>query len=171
MASRPGPRPFARASPERLALLRRGLLLEYATLGWNVVGTVVVVAAAFHAGSVALAGFGLDSLIEILASLVVVWQLTGTEKGRERPALRIIGTAFFALAVYILAQAGYTLYAGHLRAPQSVASCGSQRRCLPCFSWRGGSTLPASGSITPCCARKGASRWWTAISPAPSWSA
>jgi divalent metal cation (Fe/Co/Zn/Cd) transporter len=112
MASRPGPRPFPRESPERLALLRRGLLLEYATLGWNVVGTVVVVAAAIGAGSVALAGFGLDSLIEILASLVVVWQLTGTEKGRERPALRLIGAAFLALAVYILAQAGYTLYAG-----------------------------------------------------------
>jgi hypothetical protein len=50
----------------RLDLVRRGLLLEYATLGWNVVGTVVVVDAAVHAHSVALAGFSLDSLIEIL---------------------------------------------------------------------------------------------------------
>ncbi len=91
------------------ALLRRGLYLEYATLGWNVVGVVVVVAAAVAAHSVALAGFGLDSLIEIFASVVVVWQLTGTHLDRERAALRLIGGAFFALAVYILGQTAYTL--------------------------------------------------------------
>ena len=61
------------ATPE--TLLRRGLALEYATLSWNVVGTVVVIIAALSAGSVALAGFGLDSLIEIGASTIVVWQL------------------------------------------------------------------------------------------------
>jgi divalent metal cation (Fe/Co/Zn/Cd) transporter len=94
-------------------LLRRGLWLEYATLGWNVVGTVIVVAAAIAAGSVALAGFGLDSLIEIFASVVVVWQLTGADSGRERQALRLIGGAFFALALYILAQTAYILAAGH----------------------------------------------------------
>lgn len=59
-------------SARSTALLRRGLLLEYTTLGWNVVGTVVVVAAAIEARSVALAGFGLDSLIEIFASTIVV---------------------------------------------------------------------------------------------------
>ena len=90
-------------------LLRRGLLLEYATLGWNVVGTMVVILAAIAARSVALAGFGLDSLIEIFASVVVVWQLTGVNKRRERLALRLIGGAFFALALYILAQTAYTL--------------------------------------------------------------
>lgn len=90
-------------------LLWRGLLLEYATLGWNVVGTIIVVAAAFAAGSVALAGFGLDSLIEIFASVVVVWQLTGASKARERTALRLIGVAFLLLALYILGQLVYTL--------------------------------------------------------------
>jgi divalent metal cation (Fe/Co/Zn/Cd) transporter len=94
-------------------LLRRGLLLEYTTLGWNVVGTVIVVAAAIAAGSVALAGFGLDSLIEIFASVVVVWQLTGADPRRERRALRLIGGAFFALALYILAQTAYIFAAGH----------------------------------------------------------
>jgi divalent metal cation (Fe/Co/Zn/Cd) transporter len=84
--------------------------LEYATLGWNVVGSVVVLGAAVLAGSVALAGFGLDSLIEIFASVVVVWQLTGsTSAQRERRALRLIGAAFFALAVYVLAQSTFTL--------------------------------------------------------------
>ena len=97
--------------PQRGALLRRGLRLEYMTLGWNVVGTVVVIGAALSAQSVALAGFGLDSLIEIFASVVVVWQLTGVE-GRERRALRMIGGAFLALAAYILVQAAYTLLVG-----------------------------------------------------------
>ena len=55
------------------ALLQRGLWLEYATLAWNVIGTVIVLIAALRAGSAALAGFGLDSAIEIFASVVVVW--------------------------------------------------------------------------------------------------
>ena len=88
----------------RERLYRRGLLLEYATLGWNVVGTVVVVAAAITTGSVALAGFGLDSLIEIFASVVVVWQLTGAGKDREQKAMRLIAVAFIALAIYVLVQ-------------------------------------------------------------------
>lgn len=98
------------ADPTAAMLTRRGLHLEYATLGWNVVGTVVVIVAAIAAGSVALAGFGLDSLIEIFASVVVVWQLKGVHDARERRALRMIGVAFFALAVYILAQSAYTLF-------------------------------------------------------------
>jgi divalent metal cation (Fe/Co/Zn/Cd) transporter len=89
----------------RTALVARGLRLEYATLGWNVVGTIVVVAAAIVAHSVALIGFGIDSLIEIFASVVVVWQLKDVGRDREAPALRLIGAAFFALAAYVLAQA------------------------------------------------------------------
>lgn len=93
----------------RSALLERGLLLEYITLGWNVVGTAIVVAAAFAANSVALAGFGLDSLIEIFASVVVVWQLKGVDEHREQQALRLIGGAFFTLALYVLVQSARTL--------------------------------------------------------------
>jgi hypothetical protein len=95
-------------APDR-TLLRRGLALEYATLGWNVVGTVVVVGAAVRARSVALAGFGLDSLVEIGASTVVVWQLTGSGGARERLALRLIRSAFLGIATYLTAQAAYTL--------------------------------------------------------------
>ena len=91
-------------------LRRRALRLEYATLVWNVVGSVIVLAAALAAYSVALAGFGLDSLIEILASLVVVWQLQDTDAAeRERRALRIIGVAFLLLTAYISAQLIYVL--------------------------------------------------------------
>jgi divalent metal cation (Fe/Co/Zn/Cd) transporter len=87
-------------------LLRRGLMLEFLTLSWNVVGAVVLLISAFAAGSVALAGFGVDSMIEIVASAVVVWQLKGeVGSGRERRALQIIAVAFVLLALYIAAQA------------------------------------------------------------------
>jgi divalent metal cation (Fe/Co/Zn/Cd) transporter len=99
--------------PARSAvLLRRGLRLEYATLGWNVVGSVVVLAAALVARSIALAGFGLDSLIEIVASIVVVWQLKGARESREHRALRIIGIAFVLLALYIAVQSLAVLVSG-----------------------------------------------------------
>lgn len=94
-------------------LRRRGLWLEYVTLGWNAVGSLVVLAAAVVARSVALAGFGLDSLIEIVASLVVVWQLQAIGAlGRERRALRIIGVAFLVLAFYVAVQSIYVLASG-----------------------------------------------------------
>jgi divalent metal cation (Fe/Co/Zn/Cd) transporter len=80
-----------------------------ATLAWNLVGSGLVLAAAAAARSVALAGFGLDSLIEIVASAVVVWQLKGSNKARERKALRLIGIAFVLLALYIGAQSVYVL--------------------------------------------------------------
>jgi len=90
-------------------LLQRGLRLEYATLSWNVVGVVVLAIAAVAAGSVALAGFGVDSLIEIVASAVVVWQLKGEEgSGRERRALHVIAVAFVLLAIYIAVQSTVT---------------------------------------------------------------
>jgi divalent metal cation (Fe/Co/Zn/Cd) transporter len=94
-------------------LLRRGFVLEYATLGWNVAGIVVLAVAAVEARSVALAGFGLDSLVEIGASVVVVWELSGTGEERRRRALRLIGYAFAALAVYLLAQSTWVLAAGY----------------------------------------------------------
>ncbi|MFE4800907.1 cation transporter [Streptomyces sp. NPDC056708] len=94
------------------ALLRRGFALEYATLGWNVIGIVVVTVAAVSARSVALAGFGLDSLIEIGASTVVVWELSGTGEDRQRRALKLIGVGFALLAVYLLVQSTWVLAAG-----------------------------------------------------------
>ncbi len=91
-------------------LLRRGLLLEYATLGWNVIGVIILAITTITAGSVALAAFGLDSLIEILASTMVIWQLTGTDTtSRTTPALRVIAIAFAGLALYILIQSTIVL--------------------------------------------------------------
>src|SRR5487761_1563474 len=90
----------APAISDRPAPLRRGFLLEYVTLGWNVLGIVVLTVAAITARSVALAGFGLDSLIEIGASTVVLWELAGSGEHRQQRALRLIGAGFAALAAY-----------------------------------------------------------------------
>jgi divalent metal cation (Fe/Co/Zn/Cd) transporter len=97
----------------RTTLLRRGFALEYATLAWNVVGIVVLALAALAARSVALAGFGLDSLIEIGASTVVIWELSGTGEDRQRQALRLIGGAFVLLAVYLAVQSTVVLAVGY----------------------------------------------------------
>ncbi|MGF6880883.1 divalent metal cation (Fe/Co/Zn/Cd) transporter [Nocardia sp. GAS34] len=96
----------------RGSLLRRGFFLEYITLAWNVVGIVILAVAAISAKSVALAGFGLDSLIEIGASAVVIWELSGTGEARQRLALRLIGGGFAALAVYLLVQSTVVLATG-----------------------------------------------------------
>ncbi len=101
-------------------LLRRGRILEAMTLGWNVAGIVVLAVAAVAARSVALAGFGLDSLIEIGASTVVLWELSGTGEERQRRALRLIGGAFCALAAYLLVQAALVLATGYHPGPSEL---------------------------------------------------
>ncbi|HTV99058.1 MAG TPA: hypothetical protein VMF87_02055 [Streptosporangiaceae bacterium] len=97
----------------RQGLLRRGFTLEYLTLAWNVAGVVVLAIAAISARSVALAGFGMDSLIEIGASTVVIWELSGSGEERQRRGLRLIGYAFAALAFYLLAQSTLVLAIGY----------------------------------------------------------
>lgn len=94
-------------------LLRLGRILEAVTLSWNLVGIGVLAIAAVGARSVALAGFGLDSLIEIGASTVVLWELSGTGEERRRRALRLIGAAFVALALYLAIQSSLVLAAGY----------------------------------------------------------
>ena len=94
-------------------LLARGRRLEAATLSWNVVGIAVLAVAAVRARSVALAGFGLDSLIEIGASTVVLWQLADVAQGRRRRATRLIGGAFVGLAAYLTVQSSVVLILGY----------------------------------------------------------
>lgn len=94
-------------------LLRTGLRLEYATLAWNVAGVVVLAYAAVVARSVALGGFGLDSLIEIGASTVVIWELKASGGPRQRRALRFIAIAFALLALYLVVQGAIALATGH----------------------------------------------------------
>jgi len=110
--------------PAHRALLRRGFVLEYVTLAWNVAGIVVLAVAAVAARSVALAGFGLDSLIEIGASTVVIWELSGAGEERQRRGLRLIGYAFAALAAYLLVQSTVVLATGY-----------HPRHSLPGITW------------------------------------
>jgi divalent metal cation (Fe/Co/Zn/Cd) transporter len=99
------------------ALVRRGIALEWTTLGWNVIGVGILAFLALSASSVALAGFGLDSLIEIAASAVVIWELSGSGPERRRWALRIMGIAFVALAAYLFAQSTVSLVVQHHPTP------------------------------------------------------
>ena len=100
-----------------LRLRRVGVALEITTLAWNVVGVVLLGFLAYRSASVALLGFGLDSLIEIGASTVVIWELTGSSDQRQRIGLRLIGWAFVLLAAYLLVQAGAALLFRHHATP------------------------------------------------------
>lgn len=97
---------------QRGRLVRRGYLLEGTTLGWNLAGVVLLAIAALRARSVALGGFGLDSVIEIGASIVVIWELSGVGENRQRRALRLIGVAFALLALYLAVQSSLVLATG-----------------------------------------------------------
>jgi divalent metal cation (Fe/Co/Zn/Cd) transporter len=93
--------------------IRTGIILEVITLAWNVTGVVILTWAAFVARSVALAGFGLDSLIEIGASTVVLWELRDVEGERRVRALQLIGGAFLVLACYLGVQSVIVLAIGY----------------------------------------------------------
>jgi divalent metal cation (Fe/Co/Zn/Cd) transporter len=77
--------------------------LEYLTLGWNLVEAVVAVGSGWLAGSTALVGFGVDSLIESLSGGVLLWRLSGPGGGehREERALRVVGISFLLLAAWV----------------------------------------------------------------------
>lgn len=99
-------------------LWRLGLILEYLTLAWNVIGTPITFHTGLQSGSIALIGFSLDSVIEIGASIIVIWQLNDSEnKQRERLALRLIGSAFLLQAVYVMFQSVNVLFSQSI--PQS----------------------------------------------------
>jgi divalent metal cation (Fe/Co/Zn/Cd) transporter len=88
------------------ALARRALRLEWLTIAWNAVEAAVALAAGVAAGSIALIGFGLDSVIEVFAACVVVWQMRATvSAARDRLALRLIALSFYLLAAYVTADA------------------------------------------------------------------
>ncbi|HEU4722316.1 MAG TPA: cation transporter [Gemmatimonadaceae bacterium] len=91
----------------RTALVRRGLSLNWITIAYNVVEAVVAIGAGVVAGSVALLGFGLDSVIEVTASGAAQWRLRADlepeRRARvERATLRIIGWSFLALAAWVV---------------------------------------------------------------------
>jgi divalent metal cation (Fe/Co/Zn/Cd) transporter len=105
----------AAGSPEWLRLARLARALSWLTLGWLGIEAGVAIAAAVAAGSVALLGFGLDSGIEALASIIVIWRFTGTRLASatsERRAQQLVAVSFFLLAPYIAVEAIRALAAG-----------------------------------------------------------
>ena len=99
------------AGTARSEQLRLGRRLEYFTLSWNLAEATVAVGAGLFAGSIALIGFGFDSLIESLSGAILLWRLQaieGAEK-RERLAQRMVGVSFLLLALYVAFEAGKSL--------------------------------------------------------------
>ena len=106
---------LAQSFPERRRLERRARLLAWGGIAWHIVEFAIAIAAGIAAGSIALIGFGADSLIEAFAGIVVVWLFTGTRVGSaraERRAQQLIAISFYVLAVYITVDAVRALAVG-----------------------------------------------------------
>ena len=138
------------SDPAHASLVRRGFALEWTTLGWNVAGIIILAIAAVSARSVALAGFGLDSLIEIGASTVVIWELSGTGAERQRRGLRLIGWAFAALAVYLLIQSTVALATGYHPRHSLLGIIWTAVTAVAMFALAAGKARPAQRSATRC---------------------
>jgi divalent metal cation (Fe/Co/Zn/Cd) transporter len=106
---------LAPTADERERLARRARLLAGASVGWHAVEAAVAVAAGVAAGSIALVGFGADSLVEAGAGLVVIWRLAGSRVGSahaERRAQQLIALSFYAVALYVAVESLSTVAGG-----------------------------------------------------------
>jgi divalent metal cation (Fe/Co/Zn/Cd) transporter len=107
--------------PDRVQLVRRATRLEYLTVGWNLLEAVVAIVSGLLAGSVALMGFGLDSVIETFSGATLLWRLghdhdPERRERSERLALRLVGLSLLLLAVYVAADAALALL--HRKQPE-----------------------------------------------------
>jgi len=147
--------PVAALTGRPAVLLRHGRILEGITLGWNVAGIIVLAIAAFRARSVALAGFGLDSLIEIGASTVVLWELSGAGEARQRRALRLIGGAFLALAGYLTVQSAVVLAAAYHPGPSVLGIIWAAVTAMAMFGLAAGKARTGKALGNPVLATEG----------------
>ena len=98
---------------QRARLGRRAQLLAGASVSYNAVEAVIAIAAGMVAGSSALVGFGLDSVVEVSSGLIILWQFRHRlPQSREQQALRLIALSFFALAGYVAQDSVRVLLAG-----------------------------------------------------------
>ncbi len=111
-------------------LHRKALRLSYFTIGYNVVECILAMVAGSLAGSIALVGFGLDSLVESLSGGVMIWRfarhegLSAEEEERlERRAIRIVGYTFFVLSAYVLYESLKKLIWQEIPAPSLLGIC------------------------------------------------
>lgn len=132
----------------RPALERRARALAWATITWNVIEGFIAVGAGIAAGSLALVGFGLDSFVEVFAGGVVLWQLHGVAEEREQRALRLIAISFFAIAAYVVAEAGRDLAVGNEAGESSVGIvlAALSLAVMPALAWAKRRTGQALGN-------------------------
>ena len=111
-------------------LKRQALLLSYFTVGYNVVECLLALLAGYLSGSIALVGFGLDSLLESLSGGVMIWRFyphrglsPEAEARLERRAVKIIGYTFFILAAYILYESVEKLIFAEIPSPSLLGIC------------------------------------------------
>jgi divalent metal cation (Fe/Co/Zn/Cd) transporter len=124
--------------------LRRGLRLEYFTLTWNLIEAVLGMAAGIAAGSVALVGFALDSLVESSSAGILIWRLRAEDRGGrtaedvERKAIRLVADAFFALAAYVGVRSLIDLIAGSRpeESPVGIGLAIVSLIVMPVLAWR-----------------------------------
>lgn len=140
----------ATLSPAESARLgRRAQLLAGASVAYNALEAVVAISAGIVAGSVALVGFGLDSLVEISSGLIILWQFRHRlPESRERRALRLMAVSFFALAAYVSFESVRALLGDHDPDPSPVGiGLAIASLCLmPFLSWAQRRTGRALGS-------------------------
>jgi len=113
------------AIPNRGAIVARGNRLEYLTIAWNGFEAAVALIAGMVAGSVALIGFGLDSIIETTSAVILLWRLrSDSESSRrehsEHVARRLVGACFLLLATYVTLESAHALWTRE-RAARSIA--------------------------------------------------
>ena len=136
-------------SAERTRLGRRAQLLAGASVAYNVIEAIIAVAAGMAAGSVALIGFGLDSVVEVSSGLIILWQFRHRlPESRERRALRLMAFSFFALATYVTFQSVRALFFGGDPdpSPVGIGLAIASLIIMPFLSWAQRRTGRALGS-------------------------
>jgi divalent metal cation (Fe/Co/Zn/Cd) transporter len=117
---------------------RRAQLLAATSVGYNVVEAVIAIGAGLVAGSVALIGFGLDSIVEVSSGLIILWQFRQPlPEERERQALRLMALAFFGLAAYVAVESARSLIGGHVpeHSTVGIVLAGVSLVVMPLLSW------------------------------------
>jgi divalent metal cation (Fe/Co/Zn/Cd) transporter len=134
---------------DRARLGRRAQLLAGASVTYNVLEAVIAVAAGIAAGSVALIGFGLDSVVEVSSGLIILWQFRHRlPETRERQALRLMALSFFALAAYVGFESVRALFFGGEpeSSPVGIGLAAASLVIMPLLSWAQRRTGRALGS-------------------------
>jgi divalent metal cation (Fe/Co/Zn/Cd) transporter len=134
---------------ERARLGRRAQLLAAASVTYNLVEAVVAIAAGLVAGSIALIGFGLDSVVEVSSGLIILWQFRHRlPESRERQALRLLALSFFALAAYVAVESVCALVMGTSpeHSPVGIGLAIASLLVMPFLSWAQRRTGKALGS-------------------------